>query len=1433
MSTPVFIAVNQTAYDIELTDLRLVVPASNQINLSNFNEIWRIQADSQLYSYVDGYSILINNGTSTLTRDQSLQYLSPIASSQPIASSATTTSAGYMSAQDKVNLDKTLIGKVIRVAKSGGDYSSVKAAIDSITDSSKSNPYVIQVFPGDYTEDPFTMKTYVNIHGMGTWMDTVLRTTNNSTHFITGAAGGTLSYLCLVGPTGTGYAAVDYTAAGYTPLMLYHLVIRRGYYGIYVHPSSYGTIHAHEVVNQYDSSPMHCFFHIINGNATLMTCSFMSGPANSVAVGFHADGANTTLTMDNCAFRNSGNSDAVFVDNGAKIRLSACTLSDGYNAIHVGSIGSGTEVSAAACVIGEAFSKDVFIESNSAIIAFNGAAHQSKFYIAPGATFTGSIHDSTIGSPNTTVFGEFYIGNTPETVFPLGKFAQAYTTTGVFLGGGIERVSGLQVKILAGQGLATDAIGLLKVITWSDSTIILSPNELQLYISIDDAGVISSNINPPDLTRKIFQGRVSTSATDVIFLSSGQIEIPQPAARLWDYTTEVIGPISYSGGTVTKHTNVGLELNVEGGEFYAHNVRKTFIGATPITFTYWYRDGYAGWKSILGQTTIDGYHYDDGYGVLANIPSGKYSRDLLFATTNNSGTEYHLVYSQEYYNDVIDAITNPSIPSFLLDSSCRLAAIICQEGTSDIYSIIDQRPKLGQMASATTSITKHGDLSGLSSNDHPQYQLISGKGVANGYAALDATSKITLLALPLHSSSHYSSGTDAIDHNSLTNYSSNKHIDHASVSIATSNGLQGGGDISATRTLSPVYGSSSNTICQGNDSRLSDDRTASGLRTTTNTVIISASAAPTIGQTLMATSPTTAIWKTHISGGDGYIQYNNNGALGSNINFTYDKINTSVNIGQAVATLNSTLNMAGNVDSYVQTTLTNKNSGTSASADFVANADNSTETSYYVDLGINSSTYSDSNWSILAPNDSYLYSSDTNMLIGTTAVGQSVKFFTGGSLSSNLRATINNNGIVLPAGHSYYVDGYVTVLTNDSRLIDSRTPTTHASSHKNGGSDEVATATSAANAIPKAGAGGTLSIGWIPTGSTSSTVCIGNDSRLSDARTPITHASSHNAGGSDALAIDAAAATGSLRTIGTGALQACAGNDSRLTDSRTPTAHASSHQNGGSDEVATATAAANAIPKANASAKLDIGWLSTGSTSTTVCVGNDSRLSDDRTASGLRTATTIVVVSNATAPSSGQALVATSSTAATWQSVSTLTSTAPVNVDAADAAVGVGTTAARHDHKHDVNHAAPVSTGSANADGTATTLALSDHVHLALPVVTEVSMTSTITTNSTSDVLMTGMTITPAAGNYMVWFTGDIYNNQSSSNMIADIWAAGTVVTASERTLVSSNTTNHFNFATQAKVTVNGSQAIEGRWRTVSGNTNTNTRRTLSIMRVL
>jgi len=70
--------------------------------------------------------------------------------------------------------------------------------------------------------------------------------------------------------------------------------------------------------------------------------------------------------------------------------------------------------------------------------------------------------------------------------------------------------------------------------------------------------------------------------------------------------------------------------------------------------------------------------------------------------------------------------------------------------------------------------------------------------------------------------------------------------------------------------------------------------------------------------------------------------------------------------------------------------------------------------------------------------------------------------------------------------------------------------------------------------------------------------------------------------------------------FGTSGTTACVGNDARLSDARTPSVHTTSHKHGGADEVATATAGANAIPKANSGGQLAAGWGGAASTLATL-----------------------------------------------------------------------------------------------------------------------------------------------------------------------------------------------------------------------------------------
>ena len=102
-------------------------------------------------------------------------------------------------------------------------------------------------------------------------------------------------------------------------------------------------------------------------------------------------------------------------------------------------------------------------------------------------------------------------------------------------------------------------------------------------------------------------------------------------------------------------------------------------------------------------------------------------------------------------------------------------------------------------------------------------------------------------------------------------------------------------------------------------------------------------------------------------------------------------------------------------NTYQQVVIKNTNSGNNASADLVLYSD---QANYiegngpFIDVGIDSSSYANNEFSLFGPNDAYVYTGNANLLIGTSTKDTSIKFFTVNTHADNLKLSITNNQIV-------------------------------------------------------------------------------------------------------------------------------------------------------------------------------------------------------------------------------------------------------------------------------------------------------------------------------------------------------------------------------------------------------------------------------------
>jgi hypothetical protein len=114
---------------------------------------------------------------------------------------------------------------------------------------------------------------------------------------------------------------------------------------------------------------------------------------------------------------------------------------------------------------------------------------------------------------------------------------------------------------------------------------------------------------------------------------------------------------------------------------------------------------------------------------------------------------------------------------------------------------------------------------------------------------------------------------------------------------------------------------------------------------------------------------------------------------------------------------NNPLTVVGSGNNYIQLNIQNRSTGTTATADLVITANNGTDTSNYINLGINNSGYNDPTFSNGSGFDGYLFVNGGNLDIGTQTPNTAIEFHAGGTTAGKTIARISESGLNIVSGN--------------------------------------------------------------------------------------------------------------------------------------------------------------------------------------------------------------------------------------------------------------------------------------------------------------------------------------------------------------------------------------------------------------------------------
>lgn len=624
-------------------------------------------------------------------------------------------------------------------------FNSIKAAMDTITTNSANNPFVIRVTPGVYVEDTITMKPYTSIRG-DTQGSVIIEASSPANDIIVACDNTYLRNFTMRGATNPGKAAISIDGG--------HLVMDMV---MFESSDEFLKIRA-------TSAP--CSVILLNsevGNSAVFSTAFdiqsTAGlqcglitrnifwsptaplPAGLTVIRDSGPGAffiGSTLVLGNSLLAPVPGSGTKYLElsNGASAALGISLLRGFDIGVSVPATLVGPFLVLQG-VVGLNNNTDISVQDQQTRGSIVGTFSLDKVSVNSNVSgLSVLITEPTDGGVG--MVGPISTGRAVDTLTNLSPAWNDGTNLGL-IGRGLiyTTTSSLVVTVSAGTGYLMQTVAgvdNLKEVDWQTTTTTLVP-DTDNFLYINAAGQAQVSLSEPADLYTIFMGKIRASTVGALFVEAIHDEADHTGTKLNDTFTQAFGPIYIRGSNVSSS---GLGLGVTSGQYIYGTHFFDPVGANPLT-----------WQAYLGaganeylttQTSVDYQQYDLN-GTLTPMPFGYYAKHSLYviggvdALSGTSNEAYALVYSQTVFSTFNAATVGPvpTEPVTWTGNIVPIAAIVVKNDVSgQIAEILDERPRPGFVSSSVAGVTVHGNLLGLSADDHPQYLLVNGSRAMSG-----------------------------------------------------------------------------------------------------------------------------------------------------------------------------------------------------------------------------------------------------------------------------------------------------------------------------------------------------------------------------------------------------------------------------------------------------------------------------------------------------------------------------------------------------------------------------------------------------------------------------------------------------------------------------------------------------------------------------